>query len=151
MIEADGAGGADGALTGRYDRTRLDQLLANLLENAVKYSPDGGEVRVRVWREGDTARLSVSDEGIGIPAADLPHIFDRFHRGTNVNDRRFAGMGLGLYICRGIVEQHNGRIWATSEPGRGTTFEVALPLAADGADTPDAAEAPDRGAGVSQR
>ena len=153
---------ADGAVVGRYDRTRLEQLLANLLENAVKYSPDGGEVRARVWREGELARLSVSDQGIGIPAADLPHVFERFHRGANVNDRRFAGMGLGLYICQGIVEQHGGRIWATSAPGQGTTFEVALPLEprTDGAEDAGAAaivavqpavQAPGVDAGVRQR
>ena len=121
-------------VAGEYDRTRIDQLVENLLENAVKYSPDGGEVRVTIWREeGDVARLSVADEGIGIPAADLAHIFERFHRAANVDDRRFAGLGLGLYICRGIVEQHGGRIWATSEAGRGATFHVALPaLPAEG-------------------
>jgi signal transduction histidine kinase len=72
----------------------------------------------------------VADSGIGIPAADLPHIFERYHRGTNVDDRRFAGLGLGLFICRGIVEQHDGRIWATSALGQGSTFHVSLPLQA---------------------
>lgn len=76
------------------------------------------------------AHLSVTDTGIGIPAPDLPHIFERYHRGTNVDDRRFAGRGLGLFICHAIVEQHGGRIWATSSPGNGSTFHVTLPLAA---------------------
>jgi signal transduction histidine kinase len=71
----------------------------------------------------------VTDSGIGIPAADLPHIFDRFHRAANVDDRRYAGMGLGLYICRGIVEEHGGQIRATSAPGAGTTFHISLPVA----------------------
>jgi signal transduction histidine kinase len=122
---------ADDVVVGSYDPVRVMQLLDNLLENAVKYSPEGGEVRVRVWRDGDNALMSVTDQGIGIPPADLPHLFDRFHRGANVDDRRFAGMGLGLYICRGIAEQHGGRLWATSAgPGQGSTFHVELPLAA---------------------
>lgn len=118
---------ADGPVLGEYDRNRIVQLLENLVENAIKYSPKGGQVRVRVWKERGSNCLSVSDQGIGIPAADLPHIFDRFHRGNNVDDKRFAGMGLGLYICRGIAEQHGGRIWASSSPA-GTTFTVALPV-----------------------
>jgi signal transduction histidine kinase len=93
-------------------------------------------VRVQVWQEAGTNRLSVTDSGIGIPTEDLPHVFERFHRGTNVDDRRFAGMGLGLFICRGIAEQHGGRIWATRAPGSGSTFHVALP----GAAPPDGAE-----------
>ena len=86
-------------------------------------------MRVRVWYDGEWNRLSVSDSGIGIPASDLSQIFDRFHRAGNVDDRRFAGMGLGLFICRGIVEQHGGRIWAESTPGKGSAFHVALPQA----------------------
>lgn len=121
---------ADDPVIGEWDRTRIAQLLENLVENAAKYSPDGGEVRVTVRREGADAHLAVTDRGIGIPAADLPRLFDRFHRGTNVDDRRFSGMGLGLYICRGIVEQHGGQIAAISTPGEGATFRVRLPLGA---------------------
>jgi signal transduction histidine kinase len=120
---------APGSVVGRYDRRRIMQLIDNLLENAVKYSPGGGEVRVSVRRDGPLAHLTVSDQGIGIPTADLAHIFDRFHRGTNVDDRQFAGMGLGLFICRGIVEEHDGRIWAESRPGAGSSFHVELPAA----------------------
>ncbi|MBI3964508.1 MAG: GAF domain-containing protein [Chloroflexi bacterium] len=120
-------------VVGELDRSRIEQLLENLVENAVKYSPDGGEIRVRVWLEQDTAQFTVTDRGIGIPAADLPLLFERFHRGTNVDDRRFAGMGLGLFICRGIVEQHGGRIWAMSRSGAGTTFHVSLPVTAHAA------------------
>ncbi|HEX8229466.1 MAG TPA: ATP-binding protein [Chloroflexia bacterium] len=119
---------ADGQVRGRYDEVRITQLLENLVENAVKYSPDGGSVVLRVWREGDNNHFSVTDEGIGIPSADIPRLFERFHRGANVNDRKFAGMGLGLFICRGIAEQHGGRISATSEPGKGSTFRVVLPV-----------------------
>lgn len=116
-------------LLGLYDRLRIQQLFDNLIENAVKYSPAGSSVRVRLWREGDDARLSVADQGIGIPAGDLSRLFERFHRGTNVDDRRFAGMGLGLFICHGIAQQHGGRIWAESPgPGQGTTIHLLLPL-----------------------
>jgi signal transduction histidine kinase len=123
----------DDRLVGDFDRTRVEQLIDNLVDNAVKYSPEGGEIVVRLWREGEEARLSVTDQGIGIPSEDLPRLFERFHRGTNVDDRRFAGMGLGLYICRGIVQEHGGRIWASSQVGEGSTFQVALPLHAAGA------------------
>jgi signal transduction histidine kinase len=120
----------NGAIVGQWDRVRIEQLVENLVENAVKYSPEGGPVQVKVWKNGDdrTACLSVSDSGIGIPSQDLPHLFDRFYRAGNVNDRQFSGMGLGLFICQGIAEQHGGRIWATSRPQQGSTFHVELPL-----------------------
>jgi signal transduction histidine kinase len=117
---------ASGAVVARVDDTRIQQLVNNLLENAIKYSPGGGPIDVRVWSEGETACLRVRDRGIGIPAADLPHIFDRFHRARNVDDRQFAGMGLGLFICRAIVQEHGGAITVDSAPGEGTTFEVSL-------------------------
>jgi signal transduction histidine kinase len=126
---------ASGPIIGEYDSSRVQQLLENLVENAVKYSPDGGPVTISMGRQQATERgvavaggndagksdmewnhLAVVDSGIGIPKEDLPHVFERFHRGTNVDDRQFAGMGLGLYICRGIVEQHGGRIWVESPP-----------------------------------
>jgi signal transduction histidine kinase len=94
----------------------------------VKYSPEGGRIMVKVWQEDHAARLSVADQGIGIPASDLPHIFERFYRAKNVDDQQFAGMGLGLFICCAIVEQHGGRIWAQSSKAMGTTFHVLLPL-----------------------
>jgi signal transduction histidine kinase len=78
-------------------------------------------------RDGE-AFVDVTDQGIGIPASDLPQIFERFHRASNVDDRRFAGMGLGLFICKGIVEQHGGRIWVESRVGTGSTFHVVLPI-----------------------
>ena len=121
---------AEEPVLGEYDAMRVRQLVDNLLDNAVKYSPKGGEIRVRVWTADGKAHLTVSDPGIGIPAADLPLIFERYHRGTNVDDRRFAGLGLGLFICRSIVEQHGGRISATSSPPQGSTFHVELPVAA---------------------
>ena len=126
---------AEGPVRGQYDRTRIVQMLDNLIENARKYSRAGAPVSVRVWRESHEARIAVRDEGIGISAADVPHIFDRFYRGANVDDRRYAGMGLGLFICRGIAEQHGGRIWVESAPHRGSTFHVALPALSANAET----------------
>lgn len=111
------------------DPPRFDQVLTNLIENALKYSPHDSPVRVRLERLADEARISVQDYGIGIPRADQPLVFERFHRARNVDDRRFAGMGLGLYIARGIVEQHGGRIWVDSTPEVGSTFFIALPVA----------------------
>jgi PAS domain S-box-containing protein len=108
------------------DRDRLGQVLDNLLGNAVKYSPKGGEILVRVELAGAEARLSVSDQGSGVPADVLPHLFDRFYRGNHAAST--TGLGLGLYISRMLVEAHGGRIWAKSEPGAGSTFTISLPL-----------------------
>ena len=119
---------ADAPVIGSYDPRRIGQVVENLVENAVKYSPDGSEVSVEVAQRNGEAFIDVTDEGIGIPAGDLPQVFERFHRASNVDDRRFAGMGLGLFICKGIVEQHGGRIWVESRVGTGSTFHVVLPL-----------------------
>jgi signal transduction histidine kinase len=116
------------SVIGTCDPIRIRQLVEHLVDNAVKFSPADGEVVLRVWRELQDVRLDVVDQGIGIPPDDLPRLFERFHRGSNVDDRRFAGLGLGLYLSRGIAEQHGGRIWATSNPGGGSTFSVSLPL-----------------------
>jgi signal transduction histidine kinase len=120
---------ANAPVVGVYDRRRVEQLFQNLIENARKYSPDRTPIKIKVWQENGEAQVAVEDSGIGIPAADLPRIFERFSRASNVDDRRFHGMGLGLYICRGIVEEHGGRIWVESEVGKGSTFHVALPIA----------------------
>jgi signal transduction histidine kinase len=120
---------ASAPVVGVYDRRRVEQLLQNLVENAKKYSPERTPIRIKVWQQDGEARVTVQDFGIGIPAADLPRIFERFSRASNVDDRRFHGMGLGLFICRGIVEEHGGRIWVESEVGKGSTFHVALPIA----------------------
>ncbi|HEX4743923.1 MAG TPA: ATP-binding protein [Candidatus Limnocylindria bacterium] len=123
---------ATGPVVGRFDRQRVAQLFANLVENALKYSSPDSPVLVKVWEEGPTARISVQDHGIGIPPDEVGLVFERFRRASNVDDRRFSGMGLGLYICKGIVEQHGGRIWVESELGTGSTFNVALPHGSDG-------------------
>jgi len=132
---------APGPAVGTYDRARIAQLLENLVENAIKYSPAGGEVAIGIRALGGQAEITVTDQGIGIPAADLAHLFERFHRGTNVDDRQFAGMGLGLYICRGIVEEHGGRISASSVFGQGSTFLITIPLQQDDGMEPRGGEA----------
>ena len=116
-------------VVGVLDPIRIRQLLEHLVDNAIKFSPPGSEVVVRVTRQGESAGLEVIDPGIGIPVPDYAQLFDRFHRGSNVDDRRFAGLGLGLYLSRGIVQQHGGRIWASPNPTVGTTLSVSLPLA----------------------
>ncbi|WP_223641696.1 PAS domain S-box protein [Corallococcus sp. EGB] len=109
------------------DTFRLEQVVSNLLENALKYSPDGGTIRVRLSLSDDLALLSVTDPGIGIPEDQQQQLFDRYFRARNASTRSYGGLGLGLYISRDIVERHGGRIWVESTPGRGSTFYVALP------------------------
>ncbi|HVS32446.1 MAG TPA: ATP-binding protein [Thermoanaerobaculia bacterium] len=117
------------------DRDRLEQVLGNLLENAVKYSPDGSEVFVSVEDKGDHITTSVCDRGIGIPADELNQVFERFHRGRKVSSTNYGGLGLGLYITRQIIERHSGSIWVESKEGFGTTFYFTLP--ATPADLPE--------------
>jgi signal transduction histidine kinase len=118
----------DGPVIVSCDRQRMAQVFGNLIENAMKYSDPSESVQLSVRSERREARVDVEDRGIGIPISDVPHVFERFRRATNVDDRRFAGMGLGLFLCQGIVEQHGGRIWVESELGKGSTFHIALPL-----------------------
>ena len=113
-------------------RARLAQVLVNLIGNAVKYSREGGRVEVVVEpsaSEGAPVRLRVVDNGIGIPARDLPHVFDKFFRVRNASTSGIAGTGLGLAITRRIVEAHRGRIGVESVEGAGSTFWVELPEA----------------------
>jgi signal transduction histidine kinase len=117
-------------VVGQWDRPRLERVLGNLLGNAVKYSPNGGRIVIRVGRESDVdgpvATLAVTDEGVGIPADDLPCVFDRFHRGGNVG--AIAGDGIGLAAARQIVEAHGGAIDVDSVEGAGSTFTIRLPF-----------------------
>ncbi len=118
------------ALTGHFDEARIERAFANLLSNAITYSPGGGRVTVRVDVEdalGSTAVIAIEDEGVGIPEDDLPHVFDRFHRGSNVAGR-IPGTGIGLAGARDIFHQHGGNIIVRSREGHGTTFVVRLPL-----------------------
>ncbi len=124
---------ADGPITGSFDRIRIAQLLENLVDNGAKYSEPQRPVTICVSRSKDAVLIEIRDSGIGIPREDLPHVFDRFRRGRNVDDRRYAGMGLGLYISRGIVDHHGGTIDVESEVARGTTVRVRLPLPTNGA------------------
>jgi two-component system phosphate regulon sensor histidine kinase PhoR len=113
----------------RGDEDRLGQVVINLLHNAVKFSPSGGEVTVGV-REGEGEVLTwVRDRGIGVPAADQARIFERFYKVDRARARGRGGTGLGLSIARHIVESHGGRIWVESEEGEGSTFTFAIPLA----------------------
>ena len=107
------------------DRTRLEQVAANLIDNAVKYTPPGGRVNVEVRRDSDAAILQVRDTGPGIPADELPRIFERLFRGDRSRAER--GLGLGLSLVRAIVEAHGGTVSVDSEPGRGSVFTVSLP------------------------
>jgi signal transduction histidine kinase len=122
------------------DRDRLEQVLGNLLENAVKYSPDGSDITVTVEDKGETLLTAVCDRGIGIPADELNQVFERFHRGRQVSSTNYGGLGLGLYITKQIVERHGGSIWVESREGQGTTFYFSLP-AADAAPLPMSAPA----------
>jgi signal transduction histidine kinase len=123
--------GTDEALIGEWDADRIERVVANLLSNAIKYSPPESPIQVRLAREADAAGawavLAVADVGVGIPAADLPHIFEQFHRGSNVVDQ-VPGMGIGLAGARRIVEQHGGSLTVASAEGQGSTFTVRLPL-----------------------
>jgi PAS domain S-box-containing protein len=111
------------------DRDRLEQVLGNLMENAVKYSPDGSEIVVTVEERGEQMVTSVADHGIGIPTDELGQVFERFHRGRQVSSTNYGGLGLGLYITKQIIERHNGTIWVESREGQGTTFSFSLPVA----------------------
>ena len=121
------------ALGVHADRDRLDQVLSNLLENAVKYSPDGGPIAVTLERRGGEVELRVADTGVGIPAEHRENVFERFYQADDeAGRRRFGGLGLGLYISRAIIDAHGGRIWAAAnaEAERGSTFGFRIPRVA---------------------
>jgi PAS domain S-box-containing protein len=112
------------------DMERARHVLGNLLDNAIKYSPDGGKIDVIVAPEEDRLRFTVRDEGLGIPPAEQDRIFEKFYRLDAGMSRGVGGSGLGLYICRELVTRMEGRIWVSSEPGRGSSFSFELPRAA---------------------
>ncbi len=117
----------------RGDVARLGQVVVNLVHNAVKFSPDGGEIRVRARAEGHEVVTSVEDHGVGIPRAAQARVFERFYKVDRARLRAGAGggTGLGLAIARHVVEQHGGRIWLESIEGSGSTFSFALPVTSD--------------------
>jgi len=117
------------AVTVEGDRARLKQVIVNLLDNAIKYTPSGGQVRLSVRREGDFAILDVADDGIGIPAEALPHVFKRFYRVDVSRSREQGGAGLGLAIVKSICAAHGAEVEVLSAPGKGSTFRVRQPLA----------------------
>ncbi|MEW6233542.1 MAG: ATP-binding protein [Chloroflexota bacterium] len=110
------------------DPARVGQVLRNLLDNAIAYTPPGGEIAVAARAAGSEVEVSVQDTGIGIGPEDLPHVFDRFYRADRSRSRATGGSGIGLAIVRQLVEAHGGRVWAESEPGQGSRFSFTLPL-----------------------
>ena len=111
----------------RHDPPRIGQVVANLVANAIKFTPRGGSVAVDVAGTADGARIEVTDTGVGIDPAELPHIFERFYRGSRANEARGSGSGLGLAIVRSIVDMHGGTVEVESRVGAGTRFIVDLP------------------------
>lgn len=113
----------------RGDPDRLAQILGYVLDNALRYTPAGGAVRIALTHDAERATVTVTDAGIGIPPIDLPHVAERYTRGSNIDEERFHGNGLGLAIVREIVARHGGALQVESELGVGTTARVILPLA----------------------
>jgi signal transduction histidine kinase len=115
------------AITGTWDEGRLEQVLNNLVGNAIKYSSSGQPVVIGVERQSGEVIVWVKDEGRGISEEDQQHIFDRFYRTRNDDDEHVDGLGLGLYIAHEIIVQLGGRMWVESKPGEGSTFYFSLP------------------------
>ena len=122
------------------DQLRLEQVLYNLLDNAIKYSPGAGSIQVIAGVAGDAVRVAVHDQGVGIPADKLRHIFDRWYQAHHGARGDYGGMGLGLYICSQIIERHGGQMWATSTATTGTSVGFVIPLQASGMRDPQRAE-----------
>jgi signal transduction histidine kinase len=110
------------------DENKLRQVLVNLVDNAVKYSPGGGRVEIRLRGEPGRCLIEVADGGLGIPSDEQDRIFEKFYRLDPQQKHGIGGSGLGLYICRELVERMDGHLTVDSEPGRGSTFTVELPL-----------------------
>jgi signal transduction histidine kinase len=116
------------------DPLRAEQVLINLVDNAIKYSPDGGTITVRLSTASESLMVSVEDEGVGVSPEQAERLFDRFYRANGTLERTTKGVGLGLFICRALVEAQGGRIWVESQPGRGSTFHFTLPVLVQNAD-----------------
>jgi two-component system phosphate regulon sensor histidine kinase PhoR len=110
------------------DADKFDQMMTNLLSNAIKYAPNGGEVCITLQPEGDILRVSVADQGIGIPQDKLARVFEKFERVDDRDTRQAGGTGIGLYLVKHLVERHEGHIWVESEVGKGSTFIFEIPV-----------------------
>jgi two-component system phosphate regulon sensor histidine kinase PhoR len=114
------------------DQDKLDQILTNLMNNAIKYSPNGGDITLKASCTGNKLRISVQDQGLGIPADHLTKVFDRFHRVNNEDNRKIYGTGLGLFLVKHLVESvHFGKIWVESELQKGSEFIFEIPIDID--------------------
>ena len=109
------------------DTDKFIQVVDNIMNNAIKYSPDGGVITCRLLETHNNVILSISDQGLGIPKKDLDHVFDRFFRVDKARSRAQGGTGLGLAISKEVIELHHGRIWVDSVEGKGSTFYISLP------------------------
>ncbi|GLV59577.1 hypothetical protein KDH_64030 [Dictyobacter sp. S3.2.2.5] len=110
------------------DRARIEQVIGNILDNAVKYSPHGGQVIVRLYKQPSQYHISIKDQGIGVNPEHFEHIFERFYRIHNTSSQHYAGIGLGLYVAKAIIDRHGGQIWLENNQGTGSTFHVTLPM-----------------------
>jgi signal transduction histidine kinase len=113
----------------RADHAKLEEVFINLIDNAVKYSPEHTPIRITATASGEDVEVSISDRGFGIAPEDVANLFQKFQRITTHETRDIAGTGLGLYIVKGLVEAHGGRVWVTSTPGAGSTFAFTVPRA----------------------
>ena len=110
------------------DRMRIEQVIGNILDNAIKYSPRGGKVTVRLESQDKEYLISIIDEGIGVSAEQFDHIFERFYRVHNTSIQQYSGIGLGLYVAKAIINGHGGQIWFTNNQSNGSTFHFTLPF-----------------------
>lgn len=111
------------------DINLLEQAISNIIQNSIKYTPEGGTIKISTWDDNSSIYIGISDSGIGIPEKDIPHIFERFYRVDKERSRKMGGTGLGLSIAKWIIDNHGGNITVKSTPGVGTTFTITLPKA----------------------
>jgi len=112
------------------DESQIVQVINNLVSNAIKYAPESTDVEVYVSRVGEYAKVAVTDHGLGINLEDQPKVFERFFRSGDIQ-KRYPGMGIGLYICQQIIKNHGGTIWVVSEKNQGSTFSFTLPISGE--------------------